>query len=132
MTETSLVSTLVDDHSILHIVTSIRDDSNDSVCTAGTLIKVIVLILQGTDKRCLREQNPVHFVVHTVRVSVVRRSHSLFCHLALIHVTGRLIVVTEGNGRCYNRQHIDWVNFLMGNIGSQIFFEGRDIECDLL
>jgi hypothetical protein len=87
MTKSSFISTLIDDHGILHVVSCIRDNCNNSISTVGVLPEIVLLITLSTDKRLLREENTINLIVHTVRVVVVRSSHSLLSHLALIHIT---------------------------------------------
>jgi hypothetical protein len=55
MTKSSLVSALVDNHSVFHVIASIRDNSNDGVGTVGVLPEIILLITLGADQRLLRE-----------------------------------------------------------------------------
>jgi len=121
VTEASFVGTLVNYHGVLHVVTRVGNDSNDGVGTRRTLVKIVVLVLQGSYEGCLGEQDSVHFIVHAVRMGMVGRSHSLFGHLALIHVSGRLVVITEWNCRGNDRQHVDWVDLLMCHVSTQVF-----------
>ena len=97
MSKSSLVGTFVYDHSIFHIVASIRDDGNDSVCATRCLIEIIVYVVKRSNQWCLWEEQPINFIVHSIRMGVIGCSHSLLCHLTLIHVSWRLVVVAEWN-----------------------------------
>ena len=122
MAKTSLVSSLIHDHSIFHIVASVWDNCNYSICALGRLCKVIVGVILSTDHRRLRKQYSINFVVHSIRVIVIRCSHSLLSHLTLIHISWRLIIVSKRDSWRNYRKHIDRVKFLMSRVRSQILF----------
>ena len=113
MAKSYLISTLVDYHSIFHVITSIRNDSNDGVGTMGVLPEIILFITLSANQRLLREKNSIDFVIHTERMIVVGCSHCLFSHLALIHVTRRLIVFWERLHSCDDTQYVNRIKFLM-------------------
>jgi hypothetical protein len=97
MFKASLVSLLIDDHSILHIITCIRYDRNDCIRARRVLSEVILIIILSPYERLLWEEQSEHFVIHPVWMIVVWGSHSLLCHLTLIHIPRRLVIVWEGN-----------------------------------
>ena len=101
--KSSLVSTFVYDHCIFHVVSSVADDCNDSIGSTGTQVEIILQVLCSSHERSLWEQESVDLVVHTIWMTVVRRSHRLFCHLTLVHVSWALIIVAEWNCRGYDR-----------------------------
>ena len=88
MCESSFISAFVDDHSIFHIITSVGNDCNNSISSMGVLPEIVITILLGLDEWLLREKEAVNLIVHTIGMVMVRCAHCLFCHLALIHVTG--------------------------------------------
>lgn len=49
-------------------------------------------------------------------------AHCLFEHLALIHVSGGLVIVREGNSRGDHRKNIYRINLLVGGIASDVLF----------
>jgi len=122
MAKASLISTLIDDHSVFHIVTCVGNDSNDSICTVRILSEIVLIVTLSANKRLLGEKNSINFVVHAERMIVVRGSHSLLRHLALIHITRGLIVFREGLHCCNYTQYVDGVKLLMSSIASNIFF----------
>jgi len=134
MTETALVSGLVDNHGIFHIVTSVRNDSNDGVSTHGVLVEEVLLVRAlVTNDGNLRILDTVDLVINTVRVGVVRSTHGLLTHLALIHVTGRLVVVGEGSERGNHGEDIRGRNFLMRReTGLEILRQASDFHSELL
>lgn len=93
----SFVRTFVYYHSIFHIVTSIRNYCNYCVCAAGGLIEIIVDVIQCSHERCLGEEQPINFIIHSVGMSVIWGSHCLFGHLTLVHVSWRLVVIAKRN-----------------------------------
>jgi hypothetical protein len=97
MSKSSLVGTFVYDHSIFHIVASIRNNGDYSVCATRCLIEIIVYVVKRSNQWCLWEEQPINFIVHSIRVGMIGCSHSLLCHLTLIHVSWRLVVVAERN-----------------------------------
>ena len=80
-------------------------------------------MLGGSDKWLLGEQKSVDLVVHSMLVIVIRSSHSLLGHLALVHVTRRLVVVAEWDGRCDDGQDVEAVEFLVSRVRSDILFQ---------
>ena len=98
MGEASVVSSLVNDHRVLHVVPSVADNSDDGIRTRRAQVEIILQVLSRTNQGRLREKKPVDLVVHAIRVGVVGCAHCLFGHLALVHVTRALIVVAEGDG----------------------------------
>ena len=101
--ESSLVSTFVNDHGILHVVSSVADDCYDSVGSTWAQVEIILQVLCCAHEGRLREKESVDLVVHAIRVTVIGRSHRLFRHLTLVHIPRALIIVAEGNGRGYDR-----------------------------
>ena len=63
---------------------------------------------------------------------MVGRAHRLLGHLALVHVTRRLVVVTEWNGRSYDRQDVQAVKLLMSGVRPDIFLQCSYGKCNLL
>ena len=55
MCESSLIGTLVNDHSILHIISSVRDNRNNSVRSVRVLSEIVLSILLSLDKWLLWE-----------------------------------------------------------------------------
>lgn len=96
VTESALICALVDDHGVFHVVAGVGDNGNHSVGAVRVLPKVVVTVFLGLNEGLLREEDPVDLVVHAVGVVVVGRAHGLLGHLALIHVTRRLVVLGEG------------------------------------
>jgi len=103
MTEASIIRTFVNNHSIFHIIPCVRNNSYHSVAAGWVLAKIIFIKSLSSHKGSLREKKSINFVIHTVGMGMVRSSHSLFCHLALVHVTWRLVVVAERNSVGNNR-----------------------------
>jgi hypothetical protein len=100
--ETSFIGTLINNHGVFHVITCVRNDSYNSIGATWVLSEVILLIFVGVDQGLLGEEDTVHFVIHTIGVVVIGRSHSLLSHLTLIHVTRGLIVLWEGLHGSYN------------------------------
>ena len=86
--KSSLISALIENHSILHIVPGIRNDSHYSIDTLRTQPEIILRVVCSPHKRSLWEQYPINLVVHPIWVVVVGRSHGLLGHLTLVHVSG--------------------------------------------
>ena len=99
MGKPSLVRALIYDHSVFHIVPCVADDGDNSIRPRRTQIEVVLQVLGRANQRGLREKQPVYLVVHAVRVAVIGRAHGLLGHLALVHISGALVVVAEWNGR---------------------------------
>ena len=78
------------------------------------------------DQGLLRKENPIHFIVHAIGVVVIRSTHGLLGHLALIHVTRGLIVLGERLHGGDDTQNVHWVQFLVSSISSDIFFLASD------
>jgi hypothetical protein len=78
------------------------------------LCEIVVGVVLCPHERGLREENSVHLVIHSVRMVVIWSSHCLLSHLALVHVSWRLVVVSKWNRRSNNGKHVYWVKFLMG------------------
>lgn len=78
------------------------------------------------DQGLLWEENTIHFIVHAIGMVVVRGTHSLLGHLALIHVTRGLIVLREWLHGSYDTQNVHWVQFLVSGISSDIFLLASD------
>ena len=97
MSETPFVSSLVENHGVFHVVTGVRNDSYDSIHTLRTEAEVILSVVCCPDQGSLWEQDSVDLVVHAVWMVVIGSSHGLLGHLALIHVSWRLIVVSKWN-----------------------------------
>ena len=92
MPKTSLISTLVNDHGIFHVVACVRNYCDYCIGPLRILSEIILLVTLGLNKGLLREKNSVDLVIHSKRVVVIGSSHGLLSHLALIHITRRLIV----------------------------------------
>ena len=132
MLKTSLVSSFIHNHGIFHIIPCVGNNRNDSIGSLRCLCKVILGMILCSDHWGLWEKYTVDFVIHTIRVIVIWSTHCLLCHLALIHVTWRLVVVGKRNGTGDDGEHVDWVHFLMSWISTEIFFKTSDWEIDLL
>ena len=122
MCEPSFICTLIDNHSILHVVPCIGYDRHNSVGSMRILPKIVFIVFLSLNQRLLRKQQSVDLVIHTVGVIMIRCSHCLLGHLTLIHVTRWLIVLREWLHCCNHTQHVDWVQLLMRRITSDIFF----------
>ena len=97
MCKTSVICTFVNNHCIFHIISSVGDDSNNSIGSTWTQSKIIIIEVYSSYQWGLWKKQPINFVIHTVWMVVVRSSHCLLTHLTLIHVSGTLIIVTERN-----------------------------------
>jgi hypothetical protein len=53
ITESSLVSRLVQDHGVLHIVTGIRDDGDDRISSVREVVKSVLVVQARSDDRGL-------------------------------------------------------------------------------
>lgn len=102
MAEAPIVRAFVDNHSIFHIVASVRNYSHHGVGSGWVLPKVVLIESLSANEGSLGEEQPVHFIVHAVCVGVIGGPHSLFGHLTLVHVTRRLVVIAERDGVGYN------------------------------
>jgi hypothetical protein len=109
MTKTTVIGSLVDNHSIFHVITSVGDNSHDSINSTRTLLEVVLTEGFSSHDRCLREQKSINFIIHSERMVVVRCSHGLLSHLALIHVSRTLVIVSKRYGGGNNGQHFSWV-----------------------
>ena len=126
MAESSLVCPFVHDHSIFDIITSVGDDCDNCVCSMRALIEIVIGLIVSSDKWSLGEEYTIDLVVHSEGMTVIWSRHRLLGHLALIHVSWRLVVVSEGDGRGDYRQHVQGVELLMGRVRTQVFF----LDCD--
>ena len=97
MSKASLIGRLIDDHGVFHIVSSVRDDSHNCISPTWAYVKIIFKVLASAHQWPLRKQKSIDFVIHSIRVVMVRCSHSLLGHLTLVHITWTLVVVAEGN-----------------------------------
>lgn len=66
VTEPSLVGRLVQDHCVFHVITRVRDDSNDGVGTVGEVVETVVVVKIGTNNGGLTRLESVHLVVGTL------------------------------------------------------------------
>ena len=132
MAEASIIGSFVDDHSVLHIVASVTDDSDNSIGSTWAKVEVILQMLGCADQWLLGEQESVDFVIHTVGMIVIRCTHSLLSHLALIHVSWTLVVVTEWDRGGNDRKYIQTVHLLVSSVWSDVFFERCDRKRHLL
>ena len=62
-------------------------------------------------------QNSIQFVVEAIVPIEDSCSHGLFGHLALIHVSWRLVVVHEGDVLGEDRQVVTWMDLLVAALG---------------
>ena len=81
MTEAALVSGFVQDHSVVHVVTGVRNDSNDCVGTVGEVVETVFVVKRSSDNRRLTSLQLVRFVVCAVLEGSTRRTHGLLTHL---------------------------------------------------
>lgn len=132
MCKAPVIGTFVDYHSVLHIVACVAYDSNNRIRTAWTQIEIVLKVLRCSNKRRLGKQQPVNFVVHAVRVAMIRCSHCLFCHLTLIHISWTLVVVAEWDCGRYDRKNVKAVKFLMCRVWPNILFKCCYRESNLL
>lgn len=51
---------------------------------------------------------------------MIRGAHCLLCHLALIHVSGRLVVLRERLSCCDHAEHIYWIDLLVSRVPSDV------------
>ena len=116
MHKASLVGTFVHDHCVLHVIPCVRDNCNHSVGSLRALGEIVVGVILSPHERGLREKDSVHLVVHSVWMIVVWGSHRLLGHLALIHVSRRLVIVRKWDRRSNYRKHVYWVKLLMGGV----------------
>jgi len=130
--ETSLIGALINNHGVFHVITCVRNDSYNSIGATWVLSEVILLIFVGVDQGLLGEEDTVHFVIHTIGVVVIGRSHSLLGHLTLIHVTRGLIVLWEGLHGSYNTQNVHRIQLLMSGVSPDILFLTSNREIKLL
>lgn len=66
ITKPSLVGRLVQDHCVFHVITRVRDDSNDGVGTVGEVVETVVVVKIGTNDGGLTRLESVHLVVGTL------------------------------------------------------------------
>jgi hypothetical protein len=83
------------------------------------------------DNGSLREEDSEDFIVCSVDMVVIRSSHRLFSHLALIHVPRTLVVVGKGSTTSHDREDVDRVNLLMSCVWSNVFFLTSNRHVDL-
>ena len=62
-------------------------------------------------------QYSVQLVIKTIIPIEDSCAHSLFGHLALIHISGGLVVVHEGNVLGQDRKVVTWVDLLVTALG---------------
>jgi hypothetical protein len=132
MTETSFIGTFVNNHSIFHVITCVGDNSHDCIGATWVLSEVILLILVGVDQGLLREEDTIDLVIHAIGVVVVGCTHGLLGHLALIHITRRLIVLRERLHGGDDTQNVHGVQLLMSSVRSDVFFLACDRKVQLL
>lgn len=133
VTEPALVSRLVDDHSVVHVVTSVGDNGHDSVRTIGEVVQTVFIVQRCSDDGCLTGLQAVQLVVCTVVDCCTGGTHGLLAHLALVHVTGRLVVVGEGGHVGHNREDVGRRVFNVGGkTGNQVGFQTGNLHERLL
>src|SRR5258707_11379594 len=90
MSESTLVSRLVQDHSVLHIITSIRNDSHYGISTVRKVVHAIsIMQFRPYDRRLSRLQ-AIQLLISAMLKRGRRSSHGLFTHLALVNITRTL------------------------------------------
>ena len=98
MPKATVVSTLINNHSVFHVISGVSNDCHHRIHTTRTLLEIIFTEGFSSDDGRLREQESVDLVVHSEGVVVVWSSHGLLSHLALVHITWTLVVVSERYG----------------------------------
>ena len=73
----------VDNHGILHIVTSVGNNGDDGIGTQRVVVDVVLDVVFVSHERRLRVLDAEHLVVDAVQERVERRAHRLLTHLAL-------------------------------------------------
>lgn len=91
--ETTFVCGFVDNHSVVHVVAGIRNNCDHSIHAIGEVVKSIFVVKRGADDWCLSGLKSVGLVVCSVSDGCTWRSHGLFAHLTLVHVSGGLVEV---------------------------------------
>jgi hypothetical protein len=97
MSKSSLITTLINDHGILHIIASIAEDRNDGITTTTIVPKPKAIINLTPDQGFLTLQNPIQLIIKPIIIVQNTSAHCLLGHLTLIHVTRGLVVVEEGD-----------------------------------
>jgi len=111
MTEAALVRGLVDNHCIVHVVTRVRENSDDGVGAVGKVVQSVGVVEGWADDGRLTRLQTVELVVCAVVDGCTRGTHGLLAHLALVHVTGGLVVVGEGRHVGDDGEDVGWCEF---------------------
>ena len=133
VSKSTLVGRFVDDHSVVHVVSRVGDNSHNRICPIWVVIQAICVVKRGPDYRGLPCLQPINLVV----CAIVERSpwctHGLLAHLTLVHVTRRLVIVGEGCHVGDNRQYVCWSEFdVSGQVRDKILFQTRNLHERLL
>lgn len=121
MTEATFVCGLVDNHSVVHVVSGVGDNSHNCVHTVGEVVQTVGVVERWSHNGRLTRLDAVQLVVGTVSNRGTWRTHGLFAHLALVHVTWRLVVVGEGGHVRDNREDVRGRELNMGRkTGNQV------------
>ena len=103
--------TFVDDHGVFHVVAGVGDDRHDGVGAVGVLVHLVGGLVSVLDNGRHGRLQPVHLVVGAVRQCHGGGAHGLLAHLALVHVSGTLVEITERGQTRNQRQHVHGVLF---------------------
>ena len=95
VSESTLVRGLVNNHSVVHVVTRVGDNRHHGIGAVGEVVQSVGVVQRWPHNRRLTRLQSVELVVCAVVDGRARRSHRLFAHLALVHVTRRLVIVGE-------------------------------------
>lgn len=133
VTEATFVSGLVDNHSVVHVVTGVRDNGHHGVHAVGEVVQAVGVVERRTNDGGLTGLDAVQLVVCTVCDGGTGSTHGLLAHLALVHVTRRLVVVGEGghvgdDGEDVRRGELD----VCGNTGHQVGLHTSNLHEGLL
>mmetsp|Transcript_7315 Transcript_7315/g.18229 ORF Transcript_7315/g.18229 Transcript_7315/m.18229 type:complete len:216 (-) Transcript_7315:476-1123(-) len=111
---------LVQDHSILNIVSRKRHDGNDSILPSRQPVEVDELDRLGLSQRSLRVHEEIQERVHALQLVVRNRANGLLAHSTLIRVAGRLVVMgiwNQARARAHDCQGIDFQMRRLGVYG---------------
>mmetsp|Transcript_63433 Transcript_63433/g.114346 ORF Transcript_63433/g.114346 Transcript_63433/m.114346 type:complete len:224 (-) Transcript_63433:196-867(-) len=130
--KTPLVGLLVDNHGVFHIIARVRDHCDHRIGADGMLVAVYLVVLLRADYRALRAVDAEHLVIWAEVVVVVGRGHGLFQHLALVHVTWRLVVIGEWSKCCQSGEHPRRLQLLVSEPHRQLLWDVLGVKLFLL
>ena len=96
----------VQDHGVLEVVARVANHRHHAVHALRVRIEQKLPVQRVVHQRSLRRLQSVHLGVRAMAPREARRSHRLLAHLALIHVTRRLVEVRKRSQRRQQRQHV--------------------------